>query len=568
MSAPLKLKSERVGKVKLAEYQPFLSVLVDTGVFHLDQPFDYSIPEKFDAKPGHWVSVPFHGRNCLGLIIARSSKTALSKVLPINRMAKGPQISAEHLKLYQAIATRWAAPIFDVLRFVTKFRTEIEDPVESGGILGEGKRSYLQLPPDRTEIQSIKEIALRISSSGSTLVVVPEARLAEALIDENYDVSTRSGLLSPKRYKNLIVVREESEHHYEIKSPGFNSRDVALLRSEYLHENLLFVGYSPSIEMTRLINIGFIPFKKAKGKIDLKAASSLQGELIPSQLFKELKFVLTKGRVLVISPNKGYGLAISCASCRNIAKCKCGGKLSKSSKSAPPTCVLCASLFADWRCSFCKSPNIYLLGRGIEKIAEDLGKTFPNHAIHISTADKEIVGPISKKSIVISTIGVAPNLDYEAVLILEGTNLGADIRSEERYLSNIFRLSTYTKGPVLLVERSEHPAVNALYKWNPLPVLQRALRDLEEANLPPFSRYLLVKSEEAERIYSGLIAAIRENRIPRGIRVHNLGNGLISVIYNLKSAKPFLSFIYEFQKRRSLSGKTLIKLRVDPYLLG
>lgn len=568
MSAPLKLKSERVGKVKLALHEPYLSILVDSGVFHLDQPYDYSLPEKFDAKPGDWVSVPFHGRNCLGLVIGRSSNATVSKVLPINRIAKGPNISQEHLKFYQAVAGRWAVPIFDVLRFVTKYRNQ---QVETAGIeesLGERKLSYMQLPPNRSEIESIREVALRVSSNGKTLVIVPEARLVDALIDDKYEVATRSAVLSPKRYKNLIVVREESEHHYEIKSPGFNTRDVALLRSEYLHENLLFIGYSPSLEMTRLIEIGFIPFKRAAGRIDLKCAPSLQGELIPSALFKELKSRLAKGRVLVIAPSKGYGLAISCASCKNIAKCKCGGKLSKSAKSAPATCVICASVFSDWRCSFCKSPKIYLLGRGVEKIAEDLGKIFPNHAIHISTADKEIVGSISKKSIVISTIGVAPNLDYEAVLILEGTSLGSDLRSEERYLSNIFRLSTYTKGSVLLVERGEHPVVSALFKWNPIPVLQRMLKDLAEANLPPFSRYLLIKSDETDRIYTGLIAASRENRIPRDTRVHNLGNGVISIIYNLKSAKSLLSFIYEFQKKRSLSGKAPVKLRVDPYLLG
>ena len=118
MSSPLKLKSERVGKVSLAKEEPYLSVLVDTGVFHLDQVFDYSLPAKFDLQPGNWVSVPFHGRNCLGLIVARSENTAISKVSPINRGVKGSFISPSHIELYRAVASRWAVPIFDVLRFV------------------------------------------------------------------------------------------------------------------------------------------------------------------------------------------------------------------------------------------------------------------------------------------------------------------------------------------------------------------------------------------------------------------------------------------------------------------
>ena len=103
MTTPLRLKSERVGRVKIAEQDPYLSVLVDTGVFHLDQEFDYALPEKMDLKPGQWVSVPFHGKNCLGLIVKRSSNTSVMKILPINRVAKGPLISSNHLKFYYAM---------------------------------------------------------------------------------------------------------------------------------------------------------------------------------------------------------------------------------------------------------------------------------------------------------------------------------------------------------------------------------------------------------------------------------------------------------------------------------
>jgi len=96
MQTPLKLKSERVGKLILADENPYLSVFVDTGVFHLDYEFDYLLPSKFDLKPGQWVSVPFNGRNCLGLIVSRSDKSAQRKVLPINRGVKGPYISPDH----------------------------------------------------------------------------------------------------------------------------------------------------------------------------------------------------------------------------------------------------------------------------------------------------------------------------------------------------------------------------------------------------------------------------------------------------------------------------------------
>jgi primosomal protein N' (replication factor Y) len=565
MQAPLKLKSERVGKLTLAEENPILSVFVDTGVFHLDYEFDYLLPSKFDLKPGQWVSVPFNGRNCLGLVASRSNKSATRKALPINRGIKGPYISPDHLNFYKKVANRWCVPLFDVLRFVTKYR---EQSTDADSKLGNSKRIYLQLPPDKNEIDAIRELARKTSKSGPTLLIVPESRVATQFENEEFDVSMRAGALSPKRYMNVLVLREESEHHYELKSPGFNTRDVVLLRNEILGENVIFAGYSPSLEMNRLIQMKYINFKGSSGRLNINVSPAIQGELIPSRLIKTFKEALKSGVVLVIVPNKGYGLAISCAACRNIAKCECGGKLTKHSKGAPPSCVICSKQYLDWHCAYCKMNRIYLLGKGIERIAEEFGKTFPNTNIHIATQDKEIEGAVSAGSIVIATMGAAPQINYSTVFLLEGLNLGVDLRSEERYLANLFKYAAYAKGRLALVERQEHPAANSLIRWNSLPYLNRLSLELEEAGLPPYMRHLLLAGEDSERIYTGILSAIRDGRLQNSTKVYYLNGKTISVYFDIKSSQQVLTFFLEFQKRRSMANKPHIKLRVDPYLLG
>lgn len=565
MQTPLKLKSERVGKVTLAQEKPYLSVLVDTGVYHLDYEFDYLLPEKFDLQPGQWVSVPFNGKNCLGLITARMTSSSQNKLLPINRHVKGPYIAPEFLELYKKVANRWCVPIFDVLRFVTKYR---EQNVGTSSKLGSGKRIYLQLPPDKNEIAAIKELARKSAKSGPTLLIVPESRVASQFENEDFDVSMRAGALTPKRYLNVLVLREDSEHHYELKSPGFNTRDVVLLRNELLGENLIFAGYCPSLEINRLIQIKYLNFKSSSGKLSIIASPSLQGELIPSKLLKPFKESLQAGVVLVITPSKGYGMAISCASCRNIAKCECGGKLTKQNKNAPPTCVICAKLFNNWRCSYCQKERIYLLGKGIERVAEELGKSFPNTSIHIATQDKDIQGEIKTRSIVVATLGAAPFLNYSMALMLEGLNLGVDLRSEERFLSNLFKYAAFAKGRLALVERQEHPAASALIKWNPLPHLNRLSAELEEVGLPPYTRHILLRSDDSERIYRGLLSAVRDGRIPNTVRIYPLNNDVISLYFDIRNSQVVLSFFYEFQKRRSMANKPLMKMRLDPYLLG
>jgi len=574
MASPLKLKSERIGKVAIAEDSPNVSVLVDTGVYHLDGPFDYHLPKRLDLQVGEWVSVPFKNRNHQGLIIERGNKPfsaiSNSKILPVNRAIRGPKLDKTLIEFYQSIAKRWAVPIFDVLRFVTKIdnSTEIQDRT------GDSKRLYRQLSPLIDEITQVREIATKISKSGKTLVIVPERRVADQLISNDFAVGMRGSVLSPSYYKNVLILREESEHHYELRSPGFNSRDVALIRNQILGENLLFLGFTPSLEMGRLLETGYVKLIRAslpfKGRTQITAKPSLQGELIPSGLIKPFKEALRKGPALVIAPTKGYGLAISCAACRNIAKCDCGGKLSKTSKSADPKCVICGKDDQNWRCKFCQKTTIYLIARGIDRIAEEFGKSFPNTEIHIATADKNIDGPVGPSAIVIATVGAAPLMKYSTVMFLDGINLAADLRSEERYLSVLFRHVSLSKGRALIVERPENPAVNALLKWQPFSYITRQLNDLTEAELPPSRRHALLKGEldESSKIYIGLLTALREGRLPDKTKIFNVGGGIISIFFALKDSQKVLDFIYEFQKRRSISGKPMLKMRIDPYQLG
>jgi primosomal protein N' (replication factor Y) len=322
--------------------------------------------------------------------------------------------------------------------------------------------------------------------------------------------------------------------------------------------------------MARLIEMGFIPAKRVKSKVSIKVAPSNQGELIPSHLFKTAKDFISKGTLLVIAPSKGYGLAISCASCRNIATCTCGGKLSKRSKTADPACVICGLVYPNWRCTHCHSERIYLLGRGIERIAEEFGKTFRSIPIHIATAEKEIEDVVKKGSVVIATIGAAPLQNYSAVLFLDGLHLTSDLRTEERYLSTLFRYTAMANGNALVVQRPEHPAISALTSWNSFGYLNRLIRDLKEVKLPPHTRHALLKveKEESGRIANGLLAAIREDRLPADSRVIQISDDVISLFFPIKCGAVTTDFLYQFQKRRSMSGKQLLKMRIDPYLLG
>ena len=59
---------------------PYARIYVDTGVFHLDTPYDYEVPEKFSeiVKTGVRVQVPFGNREVEGLSSNELERQALS----------------------------------------------------------------------------------------------------------------------------------------------------------------------------------------------------------------------------------------------------------------------------------------------------------------------------------------------------------------------------------------------------------------------------------------------------------------------------------------------------------
>ena len=62
---------------------PFARIWVDTGVFHLDTPYDYEVPEKFSdlVTTGIRVQVPFGSREVEGLVIERIAAPSVTNAL-------------------------------------------------------------------------------------------------------------------------------------------------------------------------------------------------------------------------------------------------------------------------------------------------------------------------------------------------------------------------------------------------------------------------------------------------------------------------------------------------------
>jgi primosomal protein N' (replication factor Y) len=467
------------------------------------------------------------------------------------------------------------------------------------------------LPAKTDPISALSTLVLASKVNGVKLVIVPTARdlnrLTANLTRAGVEfTSLDSNLPRTDRYRNFLDVslgncdlvigmrgaifapipnlaeiflhQENSEHYYERRAPYWNTREVAWMRSKLSNTSLHLTGYVPSLDVAIDIDAKEITYRANREKISVLAQTSSNGELIPSRIYQQVRKALTVGPVLFLVPAKGYATAISCAKCRNTAICECGGKLSKSNAKSDPTCVLCSKRYENWKCGWCGQARVFLASRGIERFAEEIGRSFPNQVVIQSTANDPRDSVSNEASLVISTPGVEPIAErgYAAVIILQVDRFLSSSTSNgvERAYSHFFGASALVSdsGIVGLVHEDGAPITSALTTWNPATISKREIEQRIALKLPPIAGAVLVLAESTElvRLKIALERAKEEGRAPRSLRVYGptVNDGAkITLLVEPSEQLELVSLLREINKRRAISKKPLLAYRMNPYSL-
>ena len=606
----------------IASILPYARVRVDTGVFHLDQLYDYQIPEKLTAsiQVGVRVQLPFGGRETEGIIVERVAKPERAGELKsITKVLSATPVATEQsLHVIDLISQHYACNPWDLIRSAIPPRVASVDKSMQGVIADPSKSSkrsieFQTLAPFIQAHNQVVRLIQENQGAGSILIVAPDEKDVDLIIgaladfglsslkltaamprEERYRnylesmrrsnsivVGTRSAIFAPVNNLTTVILHKESSlDHYEVRSPGWNTRTVAFIRSEVESLKLILTGFSPSIEVSQLIDEREIKYLNAKETVAVKAFTSGEGALLPGRIFTDIKKALKIGPVLFIAPRKGYGNALLCAHCRNVAACECGGRLSVSAKNKAPSCVHCGNSFPAWKCTFCSRDKQYLAGRGIERAAEEISRAFPNIPVAFSAGDVIKDRIEAKPALVLATPGAQPQVEggYAAVVILEGLRFFAhtDLRAQERARELFLETSSLIspEGSVLLVIDDSHPIVSAIARWNVAPLLKRELSERLELKLPPsvFSVVLVMDQTIGVQIANGLKKAATEGRIPPSSCIYGpteIAKGQVKIVIHAdkKDARALTESMHELQRRRSIAKKELFTLRVEPYSL-
>jgi primosomal protein N' (replication factor Y) len=431
--------------------------------------------------------------------------------------------------------------------------------------------SVLILVSDFREFDYFKQYLIKEFGSSLVLLDTREGRenRYQSFVKANQRqqiiiLANRSGAFTKlPEDSTVIVVNDNDPSHYEQRSPGWNTRDVTLLRSN--RTAMIFLNSYHSMEVNRLISIGWLE------KLILADNSKCNHHSMDSSssFISVIKKGIKTGNVLVSVAEKGYANVFLCSKCKNLARCDCGGKLKIAKQNAAPSCYLCTKVVDNWRCEHCGNISPFVIGKGIDRTAEEIGRAVPGTKIMISNKDQVTSIDPDQNQIVISTRGCEPFLLYSAVVLLDCERIynQATLRAEEETKHSWFDLLARVKdgGDFYISLANNHPATQQLMRKQNFN--ENDLRQREESHLPPFYRTVTIKGESHE--LSKFASNLRSNYqflLSGPIRIDDLKSYLI-VRADTVSAPTLVQLLDDVVKVQGVKGRPIFDIRFDTYNL-
>ncbi|AZZ48689.1 preprotein translocase subunit SecA [Rathayibacter rathayi] len=340
-------------------------------------------------------------------------------------------------------------------------------------------------------------------------------------------VGNRSVLYAPSSALGLIALWDDGDPLFaEPLAPYAHARDVALVRQEQSGAGLVLLGNTRTVEVERLVEIGFaaeveprpsrrphvVPTAQQWAADEHDAAAR-----IPSSAWREARKALDSGPVLVQVARPGYAPVVACARCRTVARCnRCQGPLGVHSAGGRPSCGWCGLIAADWTCSVCEATALRLVTLGAGRTAEELGRAFPGAKVIVADGQRPVLTLPAEPALVVATRGAEPRADggYHAVLLLDGERMLAreSLRVADDALRTWSNAAALARpgAPVLLVGVGGRLAT-ALATWRQAEYLRAELLERRALRFPPAVRLATV-SGDAHAVAEALDALDEEDR--------------------------------------------------------
>ncbi|KQM83349.1 hypothetical protein [Agromyces sp. Leaf222] len=384
--------------------------------------------------------------------------------------------------------------------------------------LASDRSSLLVVPDYRDQDQLEAALAATVDARR---VLRTDARQAggvrfRAFLDATGDaarviIGNRSTVYAPASRLGLIALWDDGDSLMnEPLSPGVHPRDAALIRQEQSGAAMLVLSHSPSVEVARLVEIGWmheVPAERhARPRViatEHQHTPETTSARIPTAAWRQAQEAVQSGPVLVQVARPGNTPQLACDRCREPARCAaCGGGLAIPRSGGAARCVLCGTAATGWACPTCEGTRLRAVTIGASRTADELGRAFPNTRVVLSDGEKPVLRVGGEPALVVATRGAEPIADggYRAVLLLDGERmlLRESLRVAEdclRWWSNAAALVA-PGSPVFLVGVGGALAT-ALTTWRQADWAGAELASRRALRFPPAVRVASVTASAA-----------------------------------------------------------------------
>jgi primosomal protein N' (replication factor Y) len=451
-------------------------------------------------------------------------------------------------------------------------------------------RGALLVVPDHRDVARLDAALTAVLGEGHHVTLAADAGPAARYRDflavsrgrRRIVLGTRAAAFAPVHDLGLVALWDDGDDLLaEPRAPYPHAREVLLLRAEQQGAALLLGGFARSVEAQTLVRTGWAheiaaPREVLRARVTVSVAESGErehGTRLPRAAYDAVRAGLTgeqPGPVLVQTPRAGYAPSLACERCRTPARCgRCSGPLQLGARTDPPRCRWCGDGAPDWACAECGHRGLRAPVVGESRTAEELGRTFPGVPVLASGGDHVRADVPASPAIVVATPGAEPVAagGYAAVVLLDTwLALGrADLRAEEETLRRWLDAAGLVRagGRVVAVGAPDHPALQALVRWDPAGFAEREARERVAAHLPPASRLATITGPPG-----AVDDVLTLLEVPEGADVLGPvpdGEGSRVVLRVPRAAGPELSrALGEVQRVRSARKLDPVRIQVDP----
>ncbi len=338
-------------------------------------------------------------------------------------------------------------------------------------------------------------------------------------------IGARSSLFLPFKNLGLIIVDEEHDQSYK-QDEGiiFNARDMAISRASFENIPINLITSVPSIETYENIKKKKYTCSKLVQRyqnaslpkyeiINLNNVKMDKQSWLSKEIIQKVNFHLKKNdQVLFFLNRRGFSPSVLCKKCFNNFSCpNCSINLVYHKNKNNLLCHYCGfKSFLKRECpkeGFCE---FIFCGPGVERISEEVKKSFPSKKIEIFSSDtmnkkssKEKLEKIinNEIEILVGTQLISkgfhfPNLNCIVVVDIDLSLMGHDLRSAEKNLQLYHQLSGRagrTGSPSTIYFQTYNfntKLIDDITNKNPEIFLDKEIEIRKKNNLPPFQRFI------------------------------------------------------------------------------